>query len=90
MQERYHEYILRREKELRESKQENIMPTYTLKDTKTNSTWDVMCSWDELQETLNAMPELVHVLGSISGSGTSKLLIYKGFLLVARIMQHIW
>ena len=63
MQERYREYILRREKELRESKQENIMPTYTLKDTKTNSTWDVMCSWDELQETLNAMPELVHVLG---------------------------
>jgi hypothetical protein len=43
MHELYHEYILRREKELRESKQENDMPTYTLKDTKTNSTWDVIC-----------------------------------------------
>ncbi len=63
MHELYHEYILRREKELRESKQENDMPTYTLKDTKTNSTWDVICSWDELQTTLNEMPDLVHVIG---------------------------
>ena len=53
MYESYHEYILRREKQLRESKQENVMPTYSLKDIKTNHTWDVICSWDELQITLN-------------------------------------
>jgi len=62
MYESYHEYILRREKQLRESKQENAMPTYTLKDIKSNQTWDVICSWDELQTTLNEMSDVVHVI----------------------------
>ena len=39
------------------------MPTYTLKDTTTNKQWDVICSYKDLQTTLDEMPELVHILG---------------------------
>lgn len=53
------------------------MPSYTLKDTKTNDTWDVVCSWDELQTMLNELPNVIQVLStpkivSQSGSTLSK------------------
>lgn len=32
------------------------MPTYTIRDTKEDQEWDVICSWNELQEILNANP----------------------------------
>ncbi len=38
------------------------MPTYTLKDTKTQEKWDVICSWNELQDILDAMPDVIQVL----------------------------
>ena len=38
------------------------MPSYTLKDIKNNHTWDVVCSWDELQTVLDEMPDVVQVL----------------------------
>tara|TARA_R110000868_G_scaffold105345_2_gene289669 strand:+ start:1340 stop:1573 length:234 start_codon:yes stop_codon:yes gene_type:complete len=28
------------------------MPTYTIKDTKENQEWEIICSWNELQEML--------------------------------------
>ena len=31
---------------------ETNMPTYTIKDTKEDQEWDVVCSWDELQKVL--------------------------------------
>lgn len=40
------------------------MPSYTLKDIKINHTWDVVCSWDELQTILNEMPDVVQVLSA--------------------------
>lgn len=48
------------------------MPTYTLKDTNTEETWDVICSWNELQEILKSRPELKQQLSTpaFSGSGT--------------------
>jgi hypothetical protein len=53
------------------------MPSYTLKDIKTNDTWDVVCSWDELQTMLNELPNVIQVLStpkivSQSGSTLSK------------------
>ena len=38
------------------------MPLYTVKDLKTNSQWDVNCSYDELQEMLDNSPDLIKVL----------------------------
>lgn len=38
------------------------MPTYTLKDSKTNDQWEVICSWDELQTILNEQPDVKQVL----------------------------
>jgi hypothetical protein len=38
------------------------MPTYTLKDLKTNNHWDVTCSWDDLQIMLNEQPDVKQVL----------------------------
>lgn len=38
------------------------MPTYTLKDNKTNDQWDVVCSWDELQTILNEMDNVSQVM----------------------------
>jgi len=53
------------------------MPSYTLKDTKTNDTWDVVCSWDELQKILDELPDVIQVLStpkivSQAGSTLSK------------------
>lgn len=38
------------------------MPTYTLKDNKTNVQWDVICSWDELQIILDEMKNASQVV----------------------------
>jgi hypothetical protein len=48
------------------------MPTYTLKDIKTQQQWDVVCSYDELQNTLDNSPDLIRVLSTpnFSHSGT--------------------
>ena len=35
------------------------MPTYIITDTKTKRTFDVFCSWDELQKMLKAKPHWV-------------------------------
>jgi hypothetical protein len=40
------------------------MPSYTLKDIKHNHTWDIVCSWDELQSILDEMPDVVQVLSA--------------------------
>ncbi len=37
------------------------MPTYTLKNIKTNNRWDTICSWNQLQEMLNHDPEIIQV-----------------------------
>lgn len=37
------------------------MPTYTLKDIKTQETFDVRCSWNDLRVMLNEQPDLVQV-----------------------------
>ena len=50
------------------------MPTYTLKDIKNNNTWDVICSWKELQITLDEIPDVIHVISApkiISERGTN-------------------
>jgi hypothetical protein len=50
------------------------MPSYTLKDIKTQDTWDVVCTWDELQDTLDAMPDVIQVLSTpkiVSGVGST-------------------
>lgn len=48
------------------------MPQYTVKDLKTNSQWDVTCSYNELQEMLDNSPDLIKVLSTpnFSYSGT--------------------
>ena len=52
------------------------MPTYTLKDIKTNSQWDVNCSYTELQQMLDNSPDLILVLSTanFSYSGVGSLL----------------
>ena len=40
------------------------MPTYTLKDLKTNDIWEVFCSWDELQTMLDEMPNVKQVMSA--------------------------
>lgn len=47
------------------------MPKYTLKDTKTNKTWDITCSWDELQTILDEMPDVVKELSTPSFCGNT-------------------
>lgn len=55
------------------------MPVYTLKDLKNGDQWDVVCSWEELQVTLNEMPNIKQVLaapkivGGRSGGQGSKV-----------------
>lgn len=38
------------------------MPTYTLKDIKTNEQWDIQCSYDDLQNILDAQDNIIRVL----------------------------
>lgn len=48
------------------------MPTYTLKDIKTGDTWDVICSWKELQTILDEMPNVAQMPSApkiVSGVG---------------------
>ena len=40
------------------------MPTYTLKNIKDNIEWDVVCSYDELQDMLDHQPDVVRVLST--------------------------
>jgi hypothetical protein len=50
------------------------MPSYTLKDMKTGKTWDVVCSWSDLQKTLDELPDVVQVLAApkiVSGTGSN-------------------
>jgi len=49
------------------------MPTYTLKDNKTGDTWEIFCSYDELQVTLDEMPNISQVLSApkiVGGTGS--------------------
>jgi len=58
------------------------MPTYTVKDLKTNAQWDVSCSWNELQEMLDNSPDLIKVLSTpqfVSGVGNLHSKIPDGF-----------
>lgn len=45
------------------------MPTYTLKDIKTGESWDVICSWDELQTVLDELPDVKQQLCTPAFSG---------------------
>ena len=47
-----------------------------MKDIKTQATWDVKCSWNELQEMLDNSPDLVKVMSTpnFSYSGVGSLL----------------
>jgi len=47
------------------------MPTYTLRDTKTNETWDIKCSWDELQIILDESPDVVKDLSTPNFAGNT-------------------
>lgn len=52
------------------------MPIYTLKDTKTQATWDVQMSYEDLQIVLDENPEFLHVLKPIkiaANVGTSNV-----------------
>ena len=58
------------------------MPTYTLRDIKTNKVWDVNCSWDELQTILDEMPDVIKELSTpkiISGVGSLHSKVPDGF-----------
>lgn len=50
------------------------MPTYTIKNTETDENWDIICSWNELQELLTENPEFKQMLSapSFSVSGTKE------------------
>ena len=50
------------------------MPTYTIKDVKENQEWEVICSWNELQEILDTNPNLKQGLStpvSVSMTGNT-------------------
>lgn len=58
------------------------MPTYTLRDIKTNNEWDVVCSYDELQIILDEMPDVVKVLSTpkiVTGVGSLHSKVPDGF-----------
>lgn len=38
------------------------MPVYTLKDLKSQTEWEVICSWDELQTILSEQPDVKQVI----------------------------
>jgi hypothetical protein len=46
------------------------MPTYTLRNNKTDETWQVLCSYQDMKKQLNDVVELVPVMPNIvSGVG---------------------
>jgi len=58
------------------------MPTYTLRDTKTNDEWDVNCSYEDLKIILNEMPDVMKVLSTpkiVSGVGSLQSKVPDGF-----------
>jgi hypothetical protein len=58
------------------------MPSYTLKDIKTGDTWDTICSYEDLQRTLDEMPDIVQVLSApriVSGVGGLHSKVPSGF-----------
>lgn len=58
------------------------MPSYTLKDIKSGDTWDVLCSYDELQKIIDEMPDVVQVLSApkiVSGVGSLHSKVPSGF-----------
>lgn len=58
------------------------MPTYTLKDNKTNDKWDVICTYDELQVILDEMPNVSQVLSApriVGGVGSLQSKVPDGF-----------
>ena len=58
------------------------MPTYTLKDMKTQDTWDVLCSYEELQQILNELPDVTQVLSApkvVTSVGTLHSKVPSGF-----------
>lgn len=60
-----------------------IMPTYTVKDEKTNQTQEMICSWQSLENHLNENPNLKQVLSApkiVSGvSGNRDTKVPEGF-----------
>ena len=58
------------------------MPTYTLRDIKSQNQWDVVCSYDELQTILDEMPDVVKVLSTpkiVTGVGSLHSKVPDGF-----------
>jgi hypothetical protein len=58
------------------------MPTYTLRDIKTQNQWDVVCSYEELQNILDEMPDVVKVLSTpkiVTGVGSLQSKVPDGF-----------
>jgi hypothetical protein len=58
------------------------MPSYTLKDTKENITWDIICSYSELQDTLDNMDNIIQVPSApqiVSGVGNLHSKVPDGF-----------
>lgn len=58
------------------------MPTYTLRDIKTQSEWDVNCSYNELQTILDEMPDVIKVLSTpkiVTGVGNLHSKVPDGF-----------
>jgi hypothetical protein len=58
------------------------MPTYTLRDIKTNNEWDVVCSYNELQTILDELPDVIKVLSTpkiVTGVGSLHSKVPDGF-----------
>jgi hypothetical protein len=58
------------------------MPIYTLRDIKTNTVWDVNCTWDELQIILDELPDVIKELSTpkiVSGVGSLQSKVPDGF-----------
>ncbi len=48
------------------------MPVYTLRDIKTRQEHDVTCTYDELQQILDAQPDLIKVLSTPNFVGNTQ------------------
>ena len=58
------------------------MPTYTLRDIKTLQEWDIVCSYEELQTTLDELPDVIRVLSTpkiVTGVGSLHSKVPDGF-----------